>query len=142
MVKMSTFSYLQPNLMTTEDLRSHLKLRFPNQNVSSLPREELLKLFSLYAMPKSRRATSNVIDVDMKPVTQSGVKRENENKRTRHQLITAPTVETVTNACKKIRLINTKRLSTNNKRQGDSTPMESDDSQTSTESKRKKITWP
>ena len=97
--------------------------RFPSQNVSALSREELLKLFSLYAVPKSRRITSNEIDVDMKPVTQSGVKRENGNKRPRHQLITAPTVETVTNACKKIRLINTERISKNNKRHGDSTPM-------------------
>lgn len=93
--------------------------RFPNQNVSGLPREELLKLFSMYAVPKSRRTTSN--DVDMKSITQSSVKRENENKRSRNQLITAPTVETVTNACKKIRLINTER--TSNKRQGNSTPM-------------------
>lgn len=142
---MSTFSYLQPNLMTTEDLRSHLKLvstflrifsfkkkkmlislflqRFPNQNVSTLVREELLKLFSMYAMPKSRRATSNEIDVDMKTVTQPSGKRENENKRPRHQLITAPTVETVTNECKKIRLINNERLSSNNKRKNGSTPM-------------------
>lgn len=140
--------------------------RFPSQNVSTLPREELLKLFSLYAVPKSRRITTNEIDVDMKPVTQLGVKRENGNKRSRHQLITAPTVETVTNACKKIRLINNERISINNKRHGDSTPMvwnklktfcfyinswftshwmslqESDDSHKSVESKRKKITWP
>lgn len=77
----------------------------------------------MYAVPKSRRGASNEIDVEMRPVTQSSVKRENENKRPRHQLITAPTVETVTNACKKIRLINTERASTNNKRQGDSMPM-------------------
>lgn len=99
--------------------------RFPNQNVSLLQRDELLKLFSVYAMPKAQRGTPNV-DVEMKPASKTNVTRENEHKRLRHQLITAPTVETVTNACKKIRLINTniERVnSTNNKRQCDPSPM-------------------
>ncbi|XP_031635169.1 uncharacterized protein LOC116348329 [Contarinia nasturtii] len=142
---MNTFSYLQPNLMTTEQLRDHLKIRFPNQNVSLLQRGELLKLFSMYAVPKARRGTSNG-DIEMKPVTNTNVASRNEYKRPRHQLITPPTVETVTNACKKIRLINKniEGVSPNNKRQCNPLPMESDQSQTYTppESKRKKITWP
>lgn len=79
--------------------------RFPNRNISTLERDELLKLFSLYAVPKARRNTSNT-DVEMTPVN-TNVIQENGHKRSRHQMISAPTVETVTNACKKIRLINT-----------------------------------
>lgn len=71
-----------------------------------MSRDELLKLFSLYAVPKARRNTSNT-DIEMTPVHTNVIQQENGHKRTRHQMITAPTVETVTNACKKIRLINT-----------------------------------
>lgn len=93
--------------------------RFPSQNVSGLKREELLRLFAMYAVPKARRTKPNE-DVEMKPVTDPNKKRDNEHKRSRHQMVTAPTVETVTNACKKIRLINTER----NKRQCEpSSPM-------------------
>lgn len=135
-------SFLQPNLMTTEELRNHLKKvrishiidkknrenkfefiqqRFPNQNVPE-HREELLRLFSLYAEPKARRTASNP-DVEMKPAIESNPRRENENKRPRHQMITAPTVETVTNACKRIRLINTERVINQQKRQCETSPM-------------------
>lgn len=86
--------------------------RFPNQNVSQLPRNELLKLFSVYAVPKAQRNNS-IKDIDMKPIDGVSLKRENEHKRSRHQTITAPTIETVTNACKKIRLINTDSGTTN-----------------------------
>ena len=79
--------------------------RFPNRNILTLSRDELLKLFSIYAVPKARRNTSN-IDVEMTPIN-TNVIQENGQKRSRHQMISAPTVETVTNACKKIRLINT-----------------------------------
>lgn len=71
----------------------------------------------MYAVPKARRTKPNEDaseDADMKPIS-----RENENKRPR---ITAPTVETVTNACKKIRLINTER-NTPKKRQCEPSPM-------------------
>lgn len=73
-----------------------------------MSRDELLKLFSLYAVPKARRNNSNA-DVEMTPARTNVniVQRENGNKRSRHQMITAPTVETVTNACKKIRLFST-----------------------------------
>lgn len=81
--------------------------RFPNRNLSTLSRDELLKLFSLYAIPKARRNTSNT-DVEMTPVCTNVIQQEqNGHKRSRHQMITAPTVETVTNACKKIRLFST-----------------------------------
>lgn len=73
--------------------------RFPNRNISTLSRDELLKLFSTYAVPKARRNAATT-DVEMTPVNTNGLKRN------RHQMISAPTVETVTNACKKIRLIN------------------------------------
>lgn len=79
--------------------------RFPNRNLSALSRDELLKLYSIYATPKARRNTPNT-DVEMTPVN-SNVMQENGHKRSRYQMISAPTVETVTNACKKIRLINT-----------------------------------
>lgn len=69
-------------------------------------RDELLKLFSLYAVPKARRNNSNT-DVEMTPVRINVIQPENGHKRSRHQMITAPTIETVTNACKKIRLIST-----------------------------------
>lgn len=137
---MSSFTLLQPHLLTTEQLRDHLKAvhrdkiqfivflfcvfveikinadlmilcsilqRFPNRNLSTLSRDELLKLFSLYAIPKARRNTPNT-DVEMTPVHTNVIQQEqNGHKRSRHQMITAPTVETVTNACKKIRLFST-----------------------------------
>lgn len=89
--------------------------RFPNQNVSELQRDDLLKLYSMYAIPKARRIKGNE-DVEMKAATEPIVRRDNEHKRSRHHLITAPTVETVTNACKKIRLINTDGIGLNGTR--------------------------
>lgn len=58
----------------------------------------------------------------MRPVN-NNVTCENEHKRRRHQMISAPTVETVTTACKKIRLIGTERSTTMNKRQCESSLM-------------------
>lgn len=87
-----------------------------------LQRDELLKLFSMYAVPKARR-TKPTEDVEMEPTSEPIDTRPNEHKRPRHQLITAPTVETVTNACKKIRLINSERVGLSNKRQCEATPM-------------------
>lgn len=128
--QMSSFTLLQPHLMTTEQLRDHLKAvhldavqfvvlnnidesqlylqRFPSRDLSTMLRDELLKLFSLYAVPKARRNNSNT-DVEMTPARTNVnvIQQENGHKRSRHQMITAPTVETVTNACKKIRLFNT-----------------------------------
>lgn len=98
--------------------------RFPNQNMSDMQRDELLKLFLVYATPKARRTTLNS-DVEMKPI-ELNVSRENSQKRSRHQAITAPTVETVTNACKRIRLINTERVCSQ-KRQCEPSPMVSSD---------------
>lgn len=95
--------------------------RFPNQNVSELQRDELLRLYVMYAEPKARRTTPNQ-DVEMKSLVETIPRRENQNKRPRHQMITAPTVETVTNACKKIRLINTERVNLQ-KRQCETMPM-------------------
>lgn len=71
-----------------------------------MARDELLKLFSLYAIPKARRNNSST-DVEMTPARTNVIQQENGHKRSRYQMITAPTVETVTNACKKIRLIST-----------------------------------
>lgn len=110
--------------------------RFPNQNVSQMQRTELLKLFAVYAVPKAQRNNS-IIDIDMKSIDGASLKQENDHKRSRHQIITAPTVETVTNACKRIRLINTERGTRNttttkllpqingnsNKRQYEAVPM-------------------
>lgn len=73
----------------------------------------------MYAVPKARRTKPNQ-DVDMKPVIEQSKSRENEHKRPR---ITAPTVETVTNACKKIRLINITERQSLNKRQFEPSPM-------------------
>lgn len=143
---MSSFALLQPQLMTTEQLREHLKVvwpsrhqpfsfclqkkiimlnhklfilqRFPNRNISTLSRDELLKLYSTYAIPKARRPTSTT-DVEMTPA-KTNVIRENEHKRSRHQMVSGPTVETVTNACKKIRLISTE---VNHKRPCQPSPM-------------------
>lgn len=88
----------------------------------NLRRDELLKLFSMYAVPKARRIKLTD-DIEMKLAPEPIDTRPNEHKRPRHQLITAPTVETVTNACKKIRLINTERVGLNNKRQCEASPM-------------------
>lgn len=87
--------------------------RFPNRDISSLSRDELLKLFAIYAVPKARRNAIST-DVEMTPVNNTLVIKENEHKRSRHQMISAPTVDSVTNACKKIRLIN--NTTTNQKR--------------------------
>lgn len=90
-----------------------------------MQREQLLKLYSMYATPKSRRLPSNT-DVEMENTTEKRAnietKRENGLKRSRHQTITAPTVETVTNACKRICLINNDRICTQ-KRPCESMPM-------------------
>lgn len=76
--------------------------RFPNRDISTLSRDELLKLFAIYAIPKARR---NAISTDVEMTPANNIK-ENEHKRSRHQMISPPTVDSVTNACKKIRLIN------------------------------------
>lgn len=77
----------------------------------------------MYAEPREARRTTSNQDVEMKPIVESSPKRENgNNKRSRHQMITAPTVETVTNACKKIRLINTEHTNSH-KRQCEPSPM-------------------
>lgn len=77
----------------------------------------------MYAEPREARKTTSNQDVEMKPIVESFPKRENGNsKRSRHQMITAPTVETVTNACKRIRLINTEHINSH-KRQCEPSPM-------------------
>lgn len=77
----------------------------------------------MYAEPREARRTTSNQDVEMKPIVESFPKRENgNNKRSRHQMITAPTVETVTNACKRIRLINTEHINSH-KRQCEPAPM-------------------
>lgn len=85
--------------------------RFPTQDVAILDRNILLQLFSSYAVPKGRRGTGDreTNEVEMKLPERLNHEQHinfNNNKRPRHALITAPSVETVTNACKKIRLVN------------------------------------
>lgn len=85
--------------------------RFPTQDVVDLERDTLLQLFSSYAVPKGRRgaAVIETNETEMKSTDELNQEQRthfNNNKRPRHALITAPSVETVTNACKRIRLIN------------------------------------
>lgn len=86
--------------------------RFPNQNMCDMQRDQLLKLYSMYATPKAKRLIASS-DVEMECATDqnSNTEKDRKNglKRSKHP---APTVETVTNACKKICLINTERVST------------------------------
>lgn len=85
--------------------------RFPTQDVVNLERETLLQLFSSYAVPKGRRGAAVIGTNETETKSTDELNEEqhtnlNNNKRPRHALITAPSVETVTNACKKIRLVN------------------------------------
>lgn len=83
-----------------------------------LERDALLALFHSYALPKGRRGANTAttitsLDVEMKSTDgQSKNKFENGNKRQRYQLIAAPSVETVTSACKRIRLVNNNNSNT------------------------------
>lgn len=76
-----------------------------------MERSILLQLFSSYAIPKSRRDTGLIEtnEIEMKSADRSNHEQYtnlNNKKRPRHALITAPSVETVTKACKRIRLVN------------------------------------
>lgn len=80
--------------------------------MSGLDRNALLAIFHSYALPKGRRGAST--DVEMKSTDGQLKNRfENGNKRQRHQLIVEPSVETVTSACKRIRLVNNNNSNTN-----------------------------
>lgn len=92
--------------------------RFPTQDVAQLERNTLLQLFSSYAVPKGRRGTGNIEtnEIEMKSADQLNQEQQinmKNNKRSRHSLITGPSVETVTNACKRIRLVNSNGIQSN-----------------------------
>lgn len=99
--------------------------RFPTQNLDSLDRPALLKLYQSYAMPIARRGTNSTLnDVEMESVDRisHSQRQQNTSKRRNHQVIMAPSVDSVTSACKKIRLVNTNGSShsiNTNKRQID-----------------------
>lgn len=91
-----------------------------------MQRDQLLKLYSMYATPKAKRLNA-ISDVEMEYAGDKNINtekgREKGLKRSRNQTITAPTVETVTNACKKICLMNTERVSTQKRHCETSEPM-------------------
>lgn len=85
--------------------------RFPTQDIAQLDRNTLLRLFSSYALPKGRRGTGNreANEIEMKLADRLNHEQHinlSNNKRSGPPLITAPSVETVTIACKRIRLVN------------------------------------
>lgn len=75
-----------------------------------MQREQLIKIFINYAAPMHRRVThSSAENLTRELPDEVSLNRIELNKRRNHQTISAPTtIETVTNACKKIKLVNLK----------------------------------